>query len=345
MTFEQYSKEFEKAAIKSGLDLSYILKCLDYAEPLFENNVPVIYNLSHLSSLLGYNKQYIIHSLVYKKNFYRQYGILKKNKSGIRIINEPLPSLKEIQRWILENILYKIDSHKHSTAYTPKSSTLKNASLHTKKRVVINLDLVDFFNQFTESQILVFFSNIGYSNIISKVLAGLCCYDNILPQGGVASAYLSNLLFRELDKAICDWSVLNRINYSRYADDMTFSSSKNIDLNFLLQSIQEILQNTTFKINREKTKIYRFNERQLVTGLVVNSYPQPSKEYRKKIRQEIHYLQLNGLEKHLNNISNKRKNYLHYLLGKVNYVLKFKPENKAFKQYKFILQNEIEKQT
>jgi RNA-directed DNA polymerase len=106
MDFSHYKNAFIQEALKNGYSEQNIQRCLEYAELLFSNEVPVIYNTSHLSNLVGYNKTYLKKASHYLQYFYRDFEITKKNGTK-RPISEPLPSLKEIQIWILKNILYK----------------------------------------------------------------------------------------------------------------------------------------------------------------------------------------------------------------------------------------------
>lgn len=113
MEYKQYEQEFKDKAVAAGFKHDYITQCLRYAKKLLTNNVPVIYNIQHLSLLVGYSTQYIVRATKdtkatsrYSSNgksFYRGFIIPKKNGKN-RVIYEPLPSLKEIQSWILTNI-------------------------------------------------------------------------------------------------------------------------------------------------------------------------------------------------------------------------------------------------
>ena len=108
MTFDIYEKNFRIKAYKAGYSEDDIQKCLAYAKPLIENRLPVIYNTSNLCAFVGYNKHYLKRSVVFTNYFYRDFVVKKKSGGKLRYLKEPLPSLKEIQIWILENILYKI---------------------------------------------------------------------------------------------------------------------------------------------------------------------------------------------------------------------------------------------
>jgi RNA-directed DNA polymerase len=106
MNWEAYETEFRAKAIEIGQDENYFLPLLEYAVVLHKKNLPVIYDWEHFSLLVGYDSKYISGAFYETNSFYRHYTINKRS-GGLREISEPLPSLKEIQRWILDNILYR----------------------------------------------------------------------------------------------------------------------------------------------------------------------------------------------------------------------------------------------
>ena len=111
MEWVEYREKFTTNAKRAQKSATYIKKNLDYAEKLYNQNLPIIYNPSHFSKLVGYSLQYLYAASNASSKFYREFEIKKKNGS-FRKISEPLPSLKEIQKWILENILNKINDKK-----------------------------------------------------------------------------------------------------------------------------------------------------------------------------------------------------------------------------------------
>ena len=223
--FDNYAFEFKRKASDLGYSQTNIIKCLDYAEKLFENGVPVIYNLTHLSKLTGYKRNYITQAAVvskYSDAYYRYYKILKKN-GGTRKIQEPLPNLKSIQHWILNNILYRISSSPFAKAYIKKRGLKENLKFHRNQKLVLSVDIKDFFPSIKYQDVYQIFADVGYSNTISTYLAKLCCLEDKLPQGAPTSPYISNLIMRDLDQQIGKFCIINKIRYTRYADDLTFS--------------------------------------------------------------------------------------------------------------------------
>ena len=164
MLWKEYQYRFIKKAYKEGYSQSEIEICLNYAKNLFDKKFPIIYSQHHLSLLVGYSEDYLYKVSNSSKKFYRVYEIPKKN-GGTRTIAEPLPSLKEIQYWILENILYKCEVSKYAKAYVRGQSIKKNAKFHINQKVLLSLDIRDFFGSIKFFDIYKIFSSMGYSNL------------------------------------------------------------------------------------------------------------------------------------------------------------------------------------
>ncbi|UBM61323.1 reverse transcriptase family protein [Candidatus Sulfidibacterium hydrothermale] len=342
MNFEQYKVIFEKEASNSGYSETNIRRCLTYAEILFANKVPVIYNTSHLSVLVGYNKRYLKRAVVYTPYFYRDFQIKKKN-GKFRKISEPLPSLKEIQTWILENILSNIPISPFAKAYKKNTSIIENLRFHVNQPKVFTLDLENFFPSIKTDSIESIFLNVGYSKILSNLMAKLCTRDNSLPQGAPTSPYLSNIFFKPVDDIISRYCIDNKIRYTRYADDLSFSGD--FDENSLMEFVSNVISELNLTINKNKTRLMTPNMRQTVTGIVVNKKTQVVFHKRNNLRKDIYYIKKYGLHNHMKFRNIKQSNYLEHLLGKVNFVLQLNPNDIEFKRYKNFLielKNKIE---
>ena len=182
----------------------------------------------------------------------------------------------------------------------------------------------------------------GYFHDLSCFLAHLCCLNNSLPQGAPTSPYLSNLRMISLDNKISNYTSQKSIRYTRYADDLTFSGDFNP--HFLINDISKMVFDEGFSINCEKTRVAKRNARQEVTGIVVNSHMQISKEKRKKIRQQVYYIKKFGIESHLERMNENRANYLNHLLGQINFARFVNPKDKEMNEYfeliKIVMQNQ-----
>ncbi|PTX61472.1 RNA-directed DNA polymerase [Kordia periserrulae] len=327
MSFEIYTRKFREKAENLGYSESNIVKCIDYASPIYEKGLPIIYNLTHLSRLVGYEKNYIIQAAIASKHseaYYRYHKVLKKN-GDVRKIKEPLPNLKAIQYWLLHNILEKIEPSAYAKAYVKKRGLKQNIRFHKGQKKVLSIDIKDFFPSITFEKVENIFLTIGYSVELSNYLAKLCCLKEKLPQGAPTSPYISNLIFKNIDEIIAVYCKNLNIRYTRYADDLTFSGD--FDETSLLNYINEIMTENNFILNKDKTKLMLYSERQIVTGIVVNDKPQLDKETRKEIRQHLYYIKKYGLESHMERNNINSNTFLTNLMGKISFGLYLNPKD------------------
>lgn len=327
MNFEKYKSNFREKASNQGYSEDEISLCINYAERLVGQGLPIIFNLTHLSRLVGFEKKYLSQAAVVSKHsetYYRYYRVRKKN-GGTREIKEPLPNLKKIQHWILENILERIPPSGYAKAYVKGRGLKENLRFHRKQKKVFSIDLKDFFPSINFEQVEQIFLRCGYSTQLSNILAKLCCLKNQLPQGAPTSPYISNLVFKEIDYQISNYCKEKKIRFTRYADDLTFSGE--FDEKELFKIVQDIIATSDFVINHEKTALMLSNERQIVTGIVVNDKPQLDNETRRKIRMEHYFIVKYGLKSHMQQSGINNPNYLNALLGTISFGLYLNPKD------------------
>ena len=335
MDFKEYKKAYTNQALALGVSLDAIEVAIEYAEQLHKKNLPIIYDQQHFFQLVGYDEEYVIAIANQSEYFYKKYSIPKRNGDR-RIIHEPLPSLKEIQTWILEYILNpgaKTYVSSVAKAYMPKQSVRDNARFHKGQKYILCLDLKDFFGSISFRQVFSVFRNMGYSKALATLLSNICILNNALPQGAPTSPMLSNMVFKYYDDKIFEYCKERKIRYTRYADDLTFSGDFNCKE--VISFIRGLLSKTHFTINDSKTKIISRGNRQEVTGVVVNEKLQTTAIYRKKIRQEVYYIIKFGVEKHLETIEWERPilEYLHHLLGRINFTLTINKNDSEMQRY------------
>jgi RNA-directed DNA polymerase len=334
MTFEQYRISFTEKAISSGYSTENITRCLIYAEVLLNKDLPIIYDISHFAGLVGYNQNYITRAIIFTNHFYRKFFIPKSN-GELRRISEPLPSLKDIQLWILRNILYKVETNKFAKAYKPGLTLKQNLVFHKEQPIVLSIDIKNFFSNIKKNQVAQLFISLGYSRNISDLLSKLCTLNEKLPQGAPTSPCISNLIMNDFDIAVSGFCLKNNIRYTRYADDLTFSGTFNTEA--IQTLVCKELKKLALTINEDKVKVMKQGNRQVVTGVVVNEKLQVSKNKRNEIRQSVYYIKKFGLNAHLKRIKNRKSNYIGHLLGKVLFVLFLNPDDTEFKEYKSFL--------
>ena len=265
-------------------------------EKLKENQMPVIETDRELAKFLQIEYS-TLRYLVYHRdvvtfdNYYR-FDIPKKS-GGTRHIAAPKTQLKAAQRQILEQILQKVEVSDLSHGFIKSRSILTSAkSHHTSPDLLINIDLENFFPTITFERVRGLYQSFGYSGYIASLLAMLCTYceripleikgeikyiktsDRILPQGSPASPMITNIICRNMDKRINGLCQQLEITYTRYADDMSFSyvgDTNNFAVGNFLNSINKIIEAEGFHMKKEKTHILRKNNRQYITGIVINN--------------------------------------------------------------------------
>lgn len=328
-----------KQAALANKELDYINACLDYAYPIYTAGFPVIYDIHHLSLLVGYKKGYLYSVSNAPEFFYRKFVIPKKNGKQ-REIHEPLPSLKEIQHWILHNILSKFEISKFSKAYSAGSSVKHNARFHRNQNQLLKLDIKDFFPSISLYNVFGLFYSVGYTKQLSMMLAKLCCFDGRLPQGAPTSPSISNIIMKNVDARLGAFAVKNKIRYTRYADDMAFSGD--FKAGDVISLTEKILKEYGFKLNKDKTRLMHNHQRQIITGITVNEIMNVKREARQFLRKEAYFINKFGLQAHLDKIGNTEPYYLHRLIGLASFALYVRPDNEEMKQILGILKSAIE---
>lgn len=227
------------------------------------------------------------------KGKYKTFFIKKKDGTK-RKINAPSLSLKIVQRWVLENILYKVKQSQYSIGFTKGqqkgSPLLYCAQKHKNNLYILKLDLQNFYPSINREKIYYIFSSIGYNTIISNLLTNICVVNDELPQGAVTSPYLANLVCRNLDMRIAGYCNKRNIVYTRYADDLTFSCDDGYLLRKIYGMIKKIVEDEGFHLNQKKTSFMTPKNHKVILGVTVNdSLPKAPKELKKNIRAMLHY--------------------------------------------------------
>lgn len=235
---------------------------------------------------------------------YKSFEINKKN-GGVRKINAPLEELKDIQRKLAQ-ALYKQMKRKQkkenhiSHAFEKNKSIITNAKIHRNKRIVLNIDLENFFESIHFGRVRGFFiknNNFLLPTEVATVIAQISCYEGKLPQGSPSSPIISNLICEILDYRISKIAKRYKLDYTRYADDLTFSTNDKkflgLQTDFFKEISKEIIR-AGFKINEKKNRLQYKDSRQVVTGLVVNEKINVNRMYYKETRAMAHQLYKHG---------------------------------------------------
>lgn len=254
-------------------------------------------------------KKKLTYILYIKKteNSYKTFKIAKKS-GGERVISAPSKELGDIQREIAKLLLRQQKlfyfenniSPNIAHAYTERKSIITNAKVHKNKSFVLNIDLENFFESFHFGRVKGYLEknkNYLFQKNISTIIAQLTCYNGSLPQGAPSSPIITNLICNNLDMKILKICKKYKLNYTRYADDLTFSTNNKFfynDLDNFLSNIEITVRQAGFNINHNKTRIQFRESRQVVTGLVVNKKVNVKREFHKNTRAMANSLYRNG---------------------------------------------------
>ena len=220
------------------------------------------------------------------------YRWLQKRSRGWRLIEAPKATLKAAQRQVLSEILDRIPPHNSAHGFVARRSIVTNAQPHTGNRVLVKLDLENFYATVTFARVVSVFRSVGYCREVALWLARLTTSalpanmpfpegDSLailpflprhLPQGAPTSPALANLSAFSLDLRLTGLARSFSVQYTRYADDLTFSGPERLlhALPVFIPLAKKIVRSERFRVNRSKQKVVRDNQRQTVTGVVVN---------------------------------------------------------------------------
>ncbi|MGQ8818657.1 retron St85 family RNA-directed DNA polymerase [Serratia sp. NA_13] len=236
--------------------------------------------LDYLSSSLVLTNDFVLMIANTANDRYNKFSIPKKN-GGVRVVYQPQKELKLLQRVLHDDFLGKIKLHPRCTAYCRGSSVLKNANIHKDNKFLLRLDLVDFFKSITSNDILLFLSENKselkgiWSEEDFELLLKIVCYKGRLTMGGVTSPVISNLVCSKLDMKLYDLCASLGVTYSRYADDMYFSTNKKDVLfsmpNQLIKLLRTLEYPSRLILNTSKTKHSSKKRKMSITGLVITN--------------------------------------------------------------------------
>lgn len=282
---------------------------------------------------------------------YKTFYIPKKN-GKLREISAPNRNLKEILYYLNMMLGEVYQAGPSAMGFVKGRSIVDNANLHVGMNYVLNLDLSDFFTSISQSRVCkrLQLAPFNFNEKVAKVISGLCCKKVVkdgkkgyaLPQGSPTSPLLTNAVCDFLDKKLRHLSTRNGVKYSRYADDMTFSSMHNVyqeDSTFM-KNLFSIIKGERFTVNPDKTRLQKRGERQEVTGLTVNDKVNTAHRYTRELRNILYMWEKYGYKDAYTNF------YKHYkatkghikkgepvlenvIIGKLDFLKMVKGENDA----------------
>jgi hypothetical protein len=305
-------------------------------------------SFNSIANILGFQSKLFGFIFTHKKYYYRNFQIKKQDGKTNRIISFPdftpknlakfvkdfdkdwdesiklidngVELLRYSQLFIQEYILLQLKTHDYVYGFVNGKSPLDMAKKHENKKLVIALDIKNFFpsvhvNDIQRSLI----KNYGFERMPAWVIGEITTYNKRLNQGNPTSPSASNIAFYDMDKQIKELSEIFNLNYTRYADDLVFSTDKVLSDNKIRDFIFLIKQNLKFnyyKLNEKKTKIMKSEDKQTVLGYIVNKKAGKSKFFTRTLRSAVH----NFMNKNMIPQGENPERYRRHLLGLVNYV-------------------------
>ena len=302
-----------------GEDVSYGLKNTEAAtDRLASADLPRFNDIAELADAMKLSVSQLrwltFNRKVSETSHYRRFQLPKKS-GGVREISAPLPKLKAAQRWVLDNIIYRLDATEQAHGFVPDRGILSNALPHVGHTLVINLDLQNFFPTISYPRVKGLFQSIGYSEKLATIFALLSTEpatdyvevdgkayhvqtgERHLPQGAPGSPMITNLICRRLDARLQGVANKFGLTYTRYADDLTFSgddAEHGPIVGKLLWQVRQIVKDENFILHPAKTKVMRKGARREVTGIVVNEKPNIARKKLRQFRAVLHQIDQNG---------------------------------------------------
>ncbi|MFJ4431467.1 reverse transcriptase family protein [Pseudomonas sp. NPDC089395] len=369
---------FRKRA--SGIDPEVLEHCIAVGKRITALNryVQPVFTLKHLAVLSGVDYGFIRQTVARRTDAYTEFRVKKRSTQDgdprYRTICVPSPGLMQVQRWIAQNILAHVPAHVCSVAFSKGNSLYQAAEPHCSAKWLVKLDIRDFFESISEASIYLAIRSCGFESLISFEMARLCTrvvdkgtYEKALlktkvkqpspyviaqyaqaqqghlPQGAPTSPMLANLVCRQLDERLSAIAEKFDVRYTRYADDMTFSSD---DAKFgrdraqkLIQTVYKLLACQSLSPNTAKTTIVPPSARKIVLGLSVEeAEPRLTRQFKALLRQHIYYLSREdiGVIKHsatrgFTSVTGLR----HHLEGLLAFAAQIEPEWAAIYRSRF----------
>lgn len=263
---------------------------------------------------------------------YFEFSIPKKSGEE-RKICAPSKQLKLVQKKIAQILELFYTPNENCHGFAKERSIISNAEIHTNKTYVLNIDLQDFFPSIKANHIVENLKNepFNFNNEMANIIARIACKDGGLPQGSPMSPMVSNICCEKLDSDLKDFSVKHKLSYSRYADDITFSGYRRIFNDKFFSELGKIIgRKNNFRIKKTKTRIQKRNNRQEVTGVVVNDKLNVNRTYVRNLRALIHHFKMGKAEKNAQAV----------IMGKLEFLKMVKGKDKVYRnllgQFKII---------
>lgn len=261
-----------------------------------------------VANILGIDEKSLRYFLYAVKpdNMYIEFTI-EKRRGGARSISAPDRRLKNIQRKLLRILENVYNPKVCAYGFINGKSICDNANKHLKRNQLLNIDLKDYFTQINFGRVRGMLLKKPYElgEEAATTLAQLMCYKGRLPQGAPTSPIVANMICAPMDNHFMKLAKDYQLHYTRYADDITISTKGTFPTDIAYEKnntviigskILDILRRDGFELNEEKIHLRSKDERQEVTGLIVNKKVNVRREYIKEVRAILHNYEKNGVD-------------------------------------------------
>lgn len=238
---------------------------------------------------------------------YKIYEIPKRSNRGMRIIAQPSPEVKLLQKWVVARIIKKFPVHKSARAYIKNKNIVEHAEPHANKRFLLKMDFENFFNSIKSHDVKRFLvEKGGLSEEDSTIATSILVWknkktgDRCVSVGAPSSPSLTNAMLYEFDRAVASFCKENSIVYTRYADDLAFSTNKKNTLEEVPGFICRFIQEKPYqylKVNNTKTVSTSKRYQRVLAGLVLTPDGKVSlgRERKRRLRAQLNSFKYNEI--------------------------------------------------
>ncbi|MFY9141328.1 reverse transcriptase family protein [Sulfuricurvum sp.] len=306
------------------------MKVIDFKTLTTLNSIALNFgiNITHLEKLIESPDNSILYETLH---------IPKKNPktTGNRTVYKANDVLADLHKNILTSIKHHLVQNRHNQfihecahGYVNNKTTYSNAVEHLNKKYLLQVDIQSFFKTIPIDRIVGVFQKLGCTDDIAILMTKICSINDLIEEGLHTSPMLANLYFFEIDEKLLLLANKYGCDYTRYADDMTFSSDRDLKETDLLQKITEIIESEGLHLSSRKTRYSKYGQAQYVTGLSISNSKRPRipKKMKRQLRQEFHYIKLYGFLAHFEARNESAERGYKRINGWLDYIMSVEPE-------------------
>lgn len=299
-----------------GLEEYFFDKALDFSITEYEARMAEYSNETEVGSL-------------YLPLFWK-HEIPKRNpKRGKRVVWEANSHINNTLKGLARRLTLFFGTvildfpHPQNCGYVRGRNIRENAQFHVGARYLLKADIEDYFPSISFERISNFFENLGVNAVIARQISNFLCIDEKLPLGLPTSPIIANVISHLMDFDLSSLAETHGAVYSRYADDLTFSSNDTLPSE---DDISKVVEHHGFVLAADKTRHSKRGQNHYVTGLSVSESdaPHAPRKMKRSLRQELHFSKKYGLDDHLDHLGLQdqfeRQSYINHLDGRVKYI-------------------------